>query len=203
MPDVTITRDGLVIDDQPTVLLAGQLHYFRFPKAEWRDQLLKARAGGLNTIDTVIPWNLHEPVPGSFVFADEADLPGYLDLCHELGLYAIVRPGPYICAEWENGGLPAWLTSEPGIELRVDDPAFLEATLRWFDTLFPILVTRQATCGGPIILCQIENEHWASGRYGHDAHQQTLARAAIERGIDVPQYTCMGATRDWPEFRAS
>ena len=189
------------MDGRPTPLLAGQLHYFRFPKAEWRDLLFKARAGGLNTIDTVIPWNLHEPAAGAFDFAEEADLPAYLDLCHELGLYAIVRPGPYICAEWENGGFPAWLTAQPDVELRADNPAFLAATLRWFDALFPMLAERQITRGGPIILCQIENEHWASGRYGHDAHQETLVRAAIERGIDVPLYTCMGAMHDWPEFR--
>src|SRR6266545_2541854 len=201
MPQVTVAREGIFIDGQPFTLLAGQLHYFRFPKAEWRDQLLKAKAGGLNTIDTVIPWNLHEPAEGRFDFAEEADLPHYLDLCAELGLLAIVRPGPYICAEWENGGFPAWLTAKPGLELRVDNPVFLEHTLRWFDTLLPLLAARQATRGGPVILCQIENEHWASGRYGHDAHQDTLARAASERGIDVPQYTCMGARRDWAEFR--
>jgi hypothetical protein len=201
MPTVTVTRTGLNIDDRPFPLLAGQLHYFRYPKAEWRDQLLKARAGGLNTIDTVIAWNIHEPVAGQFDFAEEADLPAYLDLCAELGLYAIVRPGPYICAEWENGGFPAWLTAMPGMQLRVDHPLFLKHTLRWFDTLFPLLAARQAGDGGPIILCQIENEHWASGRYGHDAHQDTLARAAIERGMHVPQYTCMGASRDWAEFR--
>jgi hypothetical protein len=198
---IALTRDGLTVDNQPLFLLAGQLHYFRYPRAEWRDLLRKARAGGLNTIDTVIPWNLHEPTEGQFNFTEEADLAAYLDLCAELGLYAIVRPGPYICAEWENGGFPAWLTAKPGVELRVDNPIFLEHTLRWFDTLFPLLVERQATRGGPIILCQIENEHWASGRYGHDMHQATLAQAAIERGMVLPQYTCMGATRDWPEFR--
>ncbi|HEU5098564.1 MAG TPA: beta-galactosidase [Roseiflexaceae bacterium] len=199
--EVTITRQGIHIDGRPFILLAGQLHYFRYPKAEWRDLLLKARAGGLNTVDTVIPWNLHEPAEGQFDFDEEADLAAYLDLCAELGLYAIVRPGPYICAEWENGGFPAWLTAKPGLQLRVDDQLFLEHTLRWFDTLFPLLAGRQASAGGPIILCQIENEHWASGRYGHDLHQATLARAAIERGMHVPQYTCMGATRDWAEFR--
>ena len=104
------TRDGLLLDGRPFPLLAGQLHYFRWPRAEWRELLLKARAGGLNTIDTVIPWNLHEPEEGVFNFDSYADLPGYLDLIAELGLHAIARPAPYICAEWENGGFPAWLT---------------------------------------------------------------------------------------------
>lgn len=198
---VTLDRDGLAIDGQPLYLLAGQIHYFRYPRAEWREVLLEAKAGGINTVDTVIPWNLHEPHEGQFDFAEEADLAGFLDLCAELGLWAIVRPGPYICAEWENGGFPAWLTMREGIELRVDNPIFLEPTLGWFDTLFGILTPRQATHGGPIILCQIENEHWASGRYGHDMHQQTLADAAIARGMHVPQYTCMGATAGYAEFR--
>ena len=199
---VTVTRDGIAIDGQPLYLLSGCVHYFRYPRAEWRPLLEQARWAGLNTIDTVIPWNFHEPTPGSFNFADEADLAAYLDLCAELGLYAIVRPGPYICAEWENGGMPAWLSGRDGLRMRVDDAEFLAATLRWFDTLLPIIAQRQLTNGGgTVILCQVENEHWASGVYGSDMHQQTLARAAEERGITVPQYTCMGAMLGRPEFR--
>ena len=196
----TITRDGLFINSQPVYLLSGVIHYFRWPQGEWRDILLKAKAGGLNTIDTVIPWNLHEPEPGVFNFADEADLPAYLDLIHELGMYAIVRPGPYICAEWENGGFPAWLTAQ-NFKLRTDDPIFLAAVQRWFDRLLPIFVERQIDRGGPIILCQIENEHWASGVYGHDAHQATLAQMQHDAGLTVPFYTCMGGLDGYPEFR--
>jgi beta-galactosidase len=201
MPTVSVTRDGLVIDGELVYLLSGCLHYFRFPREEWGRQLDLAAWAGLNTIDFVIPWNRHEPSPGVFDFADEADLGAFIDLCGERGFYVIVRPGPYICAEWENGGMPAWLTAQEGVRLRVDDPRYLEALLRWFDALMPILAPRQISRGGPIVLCQIENEHWASGVYGHDRHQLTLADAAIERGIDVPQYTCMGAMPEWPEFR--
>jgi beta-galactosidase len=199
---VAVTREGILLDGQPFYLLSGCVHYFRYPQAEWRPLLEQARWAGLNTIDTVIPWNRHEPTPGTFDFSAEADIGAYLDLCAELGLYAIVRPGPYICAEWENGGIPAWLSGRSDVQLRVDDPAFLEATLRWFDTLLPILAQRQITNGGgTVILCQIENEHWASGVYGSDLHQTTMARAAEERGIEVPQYTCMGAMPGRPEFR--
>uniref|UniRef100_UPI00257B6232 beta-galactosidase n=1 Tax=Chloroflexus sp. TaxID=1904827 RepID=UPI00257B6232 len=198
---VRVHRNGIELDGKPFYLLSGCVHYFRWPRAEWRPLLEQARWAGLNTIDTVIPWNRHEPQPGVFDFTEEADLGAFLDLCHELGLKAIVRPGPYICAEWENGGLPAWLTASGDMRLRSDDPAFRDAVLRWFDTLMPILVPRQYPHGGPIILCQIENEHWASGVYGADTHQQTLAQAALERGIVVPQYTCVGAMPGYPEFR--
>lgn len=201
MGSVEVRREGVWIDGKPLYLLAGCLHYFRYPCAEWRSLLAQACAAGLNTIDTVIPWNRHEPEPGVFDFGAEADLGAFLDLCAELGLYAIVRPGPYICAEWENGGIPAWLTAKADGHLRTDDPGYLQPLRAWFDTLLPIIVPRQYTHGGAVILCQIENEHWASGHYGSDFHQATLAQAAIERGVDVPQYTCMGATRDWPEFR--
>ncbi|MBP7687233.1 MAG: beta-galactosidase [Thermoflexales bacterium] len=196
----TLSRDGLLINDRPFYILSGVVHYFRWPKAEWRDLLMTAKAGGLNTVDTVIPWNLHEPRPGEFNFDDYADLPAYLDLVHELGLYAIVRPGPYICAEWENGGFPAWLTAQD-VKLRVDDPIVLPALKRWFDRLLPIFESRQIDVGGPIILCQIENEYWASGTFGHDAHQQTLAQLQHDGGIRVPMYTCMGAIEGYPEFR--
>ena len=201
MTHVACTRDGIALDGRPFYLLAGQVHYFRYPQAEWRSLLLSARAAGLNTIDFVIPWNLHEPQEGHNDFSDMTDLPAFMDLCHDLGLKIIARPGPYICAEWENGGIPNWLAAKPGIAYRLDNPAFLDATLRWFDTLIPLLADRQADRGGPIILVQIENEHWASGVYGHDGHQATLAQALNERGITVPLYTCMGAMPGVAEFR--
>ncbi len=197
---VAVDRLGLTVAGKRLYLLSGQIHYFRWPRAEWRRLLVGAKAGGLNTVDTVIPWNLHEPEPGVFYFQDEADLPAWLDLCHELGLYAIVRPGPYICAEWENGGFPAWLTGRGG-RLRTDDPDFLEAVGEWFDVLIPLLAARQIDRGGPILLTQIENEHWASGVYGHDDHQATLARMLSNRGISVPFYTCMGPMNGVAEFR--
>lgn len=188
-PAVMLDRDGLRLGGAPFYLLAGCVHYFRWPRAEWRPLLEQARWAGLNTIDTVIPWNRHEPQPGQFDFADEADLGAFLDLCHELGLKAIVRPGPYICAEWENGGLPAWLTATPGTRLRVDDERYMDAIGRWFDLLMAIIAPRQHP-HGPVILCQIENEHWASGVYAHDGHQQSLAAAAssADHGAAVHLY---------------
>lgn len=201
MTQIACTRNGIALDGQPLYLLAGQVHYFRYPRAEWRSLLLNTRAAGLNTIDLVIPWNLHEPAAGQLNFDDLADLPGFIDLCGELGFKVMARPGPYICAEWENGGLPGWLAALPAIAYRLDNPAFLSATLRWFDILIPLLAARQADRGGPIILVQIENEHWASGVYGHDAHQATLAQALRARGVTVPLYTCMGAMPGVAEFR--
>ena len=91
--------------------------------------------------------------------------------------------------------------AEDGLPLRTTDPAFVEPTLRWFDRLIPLLAERQIDRGGPIILVQVENEHWASGVYGHDAYQEQQAAAMQARGVTVPFYTCMGAGRPWPEFR--
>ena len=99
MSNVACTRDGMAIDGRPLYMLAGQIHYFRYPRAEWRDILSQVKAAELNTVDTVIPWNLHEPAPGQFDFDDLADLPAFIDQCAELGLYFIAQPGPYICAD--------------------------------------------------------------------------------------------------------
>lgn len=197
----SITREGVCIDGKPFVLLSGCVHYFRWPKGEWRALLEQAKWAGLNTIDTVIPWNRHEPLPGQFDFAEEADLGAFLDLCGALGLYAIVRPGPYICAEWENGGLPAWLTADGDIRLRTDDPRYTAPLRRWYEALMPIITARQVQHGGPVLLCQIENEHLSSGVYGADPHQGSLAAMAEAFGVQVPQYTCVGPMRGYPEFR--
>src|SRR5262249_51997282 len=141
-----------------------------------------------DTVETYVPWNLHEPSPGRFDFDGIADLEAFLRAAGEAGLRAIVRPGPYICAEWENGGLPSWL---PG-PIRCSGPRFLEPVDRLFDELTPRIARHQVTRGGNVFMVQVENEY---GSYGNDAaYLRHLADGMRRRGIDVPLFTSDGAT---------
>ncbi|HWG26397.1 beta-galactosidase family protein, partial [Actinospica sp.] len=176
----------------PKPILSGAIHYFRVQPQQWRERLTLLRAMGLDTIETYVPWNLHEPRPGVYDFSGLADLEGFLRTAADCGLRAIVRPGPYICAEWENGGLPAWLRAEAEIPLRCADPRYLAPVDAWFDELIPRLAAHQATRGGNVIMVQVENEY---GSYGSDAaYLRHLADGLVRRGIDVPLITSDGPT---------
>ncbi|MBS2537428.1 beta-galactosidase [Catenulispora sp. NF23] len=187
MAVLDITDDGFALDGQPFRIIAGGLHYFRVHPAQWSDRLRKARLMGLNAIDTYVPWNLHERRRGTFDFSGILDLAAFLDQAAAEGLHVLLRPGPYICGEWEGGGLPSWLLAEPGLALRSTDPAFLEAVEAYLDALLPIVLPRLGTRGGPIIAVQVENEY---GAYGSDtAYMERLYEALTSRGIDVPLFT--------------
>lgn len=160
-----IQGEAFLLDGKPFRLLSGAMHYFRIPREYWRDRLLKLRECGLNTVETYVAWNAHEPTEGKFCFDGMLDLGAFLDTAAELGLYAIVRPGPYICAEWEGGGLPAWLLTVSGLRIRCDNAPYLEKVQHFFERLFPILVPRLCTRGGNILMLQVENEY---GSYGND-----------------------------------
>ena len=173
-----------LLDGEPFRILSGALHYFRVHPAQWADRIRKARQMGLNTIETYVAWNAHAPTPTSFRLDDGLDLGRFLDLVAAEGMYAIVRPGPYICAEWTNGGLPGWLLADAGAGVRSNDPAFLTAVAGYLAALAPVLVPRQADQGGPVILVQAENEY---GAYGSD---KDYLRAIVKHlrgiGITVP-----------------
>ncbi|MFI6292061.1 beta-galactosidase family protein [Nonomuraea sp. NPDC050790] len=169
-------------------VLSGAMHYFRTLPEQWPDRLGKLRAMGVDTVETYVPWNLHEPRPGHFDFTGLADMEGFFLAAGRAGLKVIVRPGPYICAEWENGGLPAWL---PG-PYRCHDPRFLEPVDRFFDELVPRIAAHQVTRGGNVVMVQVENEY---GSYGADpVYLRHLADGLVRRGIDVPLFTSDGAT---------
>ncbi|MGW6912898.1 glycoside hydrolase family 35 protein [Kitasatospora sp. NPDC054939] len=173
-------------------ILAGSLHYFRVHPEQWQDRLRRIAALGLNTVDTYVPWNFHEPRRGEIGFDGRRDLPRFLQLAQESGLDVIVRPGPYICAEWDNGGLPAWLTGRPGMRVRTSHPDFLDETARWFDTLIPLVAARQWAHGGPVVAVQIENEY---GSYGDDhTYLRWLCDALLDRGIGELLFTADGPT---------
>jgi beta-galactosidase len=188
----TYQGDQFLLDGEPFRLLSGAMHYFRVPPAAWDDRLAKARAMGLNTVETYVPWNLHEPRPGAFDFTGNLDLVRYIERAREHDLRVLVRPGPFICAEWDFGGLPAWLLKDPAMRLRCNHTPYLDAVWRYFDALLPRLVPLQCTQGGPILAMQVENEY---GSYGNDqAYLRALEAGMRARGIDVLLYTSDGPT---------
>ncbi|MBV7697934.1 beta-galactosidase [Streptomyces sp. TRM70350] len=189
MPALTTTSDGFLLHGEPFRIISGAMHYFRVHPGQWADRLRKARLMGLNTVETYVPWNLHQPHPdGPFVLDGILDLPHYLNLARAEGLHVLLRPGPFICAEWDGGGLPAWLTADPGIRLRSSDPRFTDAVDRYLDQLLPPLLPHMAASGGPVIAVQVENE---LGAYGEDtAYLKHLHHSLRSRGVEELLFTC-------------
>lgn len=186
-PHGTFLRGG-----QPHRVLAGSLHYFRVRPEQWADRLERVAAMGLNTVDTYVPWNFHQPRRGQPRFDGPRDIERFIALAQDTGLDVIVRPGPYICAEWDNGGLPAWLTGTPGMRLRSSYRPFLDEVARWFDEAIPRIAALQAGRGGPVVAVQVENEY---GSYGDDHDYVAWVRdALVERGITELLYTADGPT---------
>jgi beta-galactosidase len=176
----------------PHQILSGSLHYFRVHPDLWRDRLRRLADLGLNTVDTYVPWNFHQPREHQPPrFDGWHDVAAFLRLAADEGLDAIVRPGPYICAEWSNGGLPSWLTGRE-VTLRSSDPAFTGPVGHWFDELIPRLAELQAAAGGPVVAVQVENEF---GSYGDDrAYLEWTRDALTGRGIRELLFTADGPT---------
>ncbi|MGW0363718.1 glycoside hydrolase family 35 protein [Streptomyces sp. NPDC002990] len=189
---LTHDQDGFRRAERPHRIVSGALHYFRVHPDLWEDRLKRLRALGANTVDTYVPWNFHETAPGQADFTGWRDLGRFLRIAQGLGLDAIVRPGPYICAEWDLGGLPARLLAVDGLYLRCSDPRFEAEVDGWFDLVVPELLPLLASRGGPVVAVQIENEY---GSYGDDAsYRAHVERALVERGVD-----CLLFTADGPE----
>ena len=193
MPTFDIGPEHFELDGERMQVVSGALHYFRVHPDQWADRIRKARLMGLNTIETYVPWNFHAPEPDEFDLTGRRDLGRFLDLVAAEGLHAIVRPGPYICAEWDGGGLPAWLLADDAVGVRRHEPRFLDAIGKYYASLLPLVAERQVTHGGPVLMVQVENEY---GAYGDDPlpERQRYLRALVdlvrEQGIDVPLFTC-------------
>jgi beta-galactosidase len=201
----TVAGGQFLMDGKPYQIIAGEMHYPRVPREYWRDRFRKARAMGLNTITTYVFWNLHEPQPGVFDFSGQNDVAEYIREAQQEGLNVILRPGPYVCAEWELGGYPSWLLKDRGVVLRSDEPKYTEAVERWFARLGKELSPLLLRNGGPIIAVQVENEY---GSFGNDhAYMGSVAHALEKSGLapDV-RYTADGADEiprgSLPEFPA-
>lgn len=183
-------KDNFYLDGKPFRVISGSIHYFRVVPEYWRDRMEKLKAMGCNTVETYIAWNVHEPQKGKFDFQGRNNLVRFVKTAQELGLYVILRPSPYICAEWELGGLPAWLLAEDGMRLRAYHEPFLKHVREYYDKLFPLITPLQVTQEGPVILMQVENEY---GYYGDDTqYMETIRDMMLERGVTVPLITSDG-----------
>ncbi len=158
-PRLTAGTGRFLLDGQALQILSGEMHYPRIPREYWRDRFRKARAMGLNTISTYVFWNLHEASPGQYDFTGQRDVAAFIRTAADEGLHVIVRPGPYVCAEWDLGGYPAWLLADPALVLRSTDARFTKAAERWIARLGQELAPLLSNRGGPVIAVQVENEY--------------------------------------------
>jgi beta-galactosidase len=163
----TTEGDHFTLDGKPFKVLSGELHYARIPREYWHARLKMAKAMGLNTIATYVFWNVHEPRPGNYEFTGQYDVAAFVRAAQEEGLYVILRSGPYACAEWDLGGLPAWLlaNSKSAQAIRTNDPAFMVPAERWITRLSKEVLPLQIGRGGPVLMTQMENEY---GQFGDD-----------------------------------
>ena len=184
--------DGqFLLDGKPFVIKAAEIHYLRIPHQYWEHRIKMCKALGMNTMCAYVFWNIHEQRPGQYDFTGDRDLARFVSLCQKHGMWVIVRPGPYSCAEWEMGGIPWWLLKEKGIQLRSADPKFLEPALRFERRVAEELAPYRLENGGNIIMVQVENEF---GSYGTDkAYLSALRDAFHEIGWkNTPLFQC-----DW------
>ncbi|XP_028006743.2 beta-galactosidase-1-like protein isoform X2 [Eptesicus fuscus] len=184
--------DRFLLDGAPFRYVSGSLHYFRVPRVLWADRLFKMQMSGLNAVQLYVPWNYHEPEPGVYNFNGSRDLIAFLKEASVANLLVILRPGPYICAEWEMGGLPAWLLRKPNIHLRTSDPDFLAAVDSWFKVLLPKIHPWLYHNGGNIISIQVENEYgsYRACDFDYMKHLAGLFRALL--GEEILLFTTDG-----------
>jgi beta-galactosidase len=189
---VNLFADGIYIEGKPRIILCSSVFYFRIPRDEWRDRLEKVKAAGYNCIDIYFPWNYHEAEEGKWEFEDEKDVEAYLALATELGLWVIARPGPYICSEWDMGGLPAYLLAKEGLILREYNEPYLKFVKKWYERIMPLIVKYQLGKQGTVIAVQIENELDFYDCRQTELYIGKLRDYALEAGVIVPLVVCAG-----------
>lgn len=176
-----------LMDGKPINIYSGAMHYFRILPEYWEDRLTKLKLAGFNTVETYVCWNLHEPKPGEFCFEGMLDIERFVKTAERVGLYCIVRPGPYICAEWDFGGLPAWLLKDKNMQIRCNYPDYTACVERFYRELLSRLAPLQMTKGGNIIAMQVENEY---GSYGNDKEYLAFIEKLMrDCGIDCELFT--------------
>lgn len=181
---------GFLINGQRVFIASAGMEYARVPRAFWKDRLMRFKRAGFNCVESYTFWNFHEPHSGQFDFSGDRDLDAFLKLEKSLGLYAILRVGPYYCAEWDSGGYPVWLRFIPNLEVRTDNAPFEKYVTRYWGHLMPIVAKNQINRGGNVILVQLENEH--SHGWGTDGldnpYFRYLQSTALADGLEVPYF---------------
>jgi len=189
-----------LLDGQRFQIRCGEVHAARVPREYWRHRLQMVKAMGLNTVCAYLFWNMQEPLPGQFVWTGQADIAEFCRIAQQEGLWVILRPGPYACAEWEMGGFPWWLLKDDDIKLRTRDPRYIAAAQQYLKEVGRVLAPLQVTHGGPILMVQVENEY---GFYGKDAqYMGVLRQSLIDAGFDVPLFDCDPAQHLRDGYRA-
>lgn len=192
--DFRIQGKEFLLNGEPIKLISGAVHYFRNMKCTWRDIFKKMKSMGLNCVETYCAWNMHEKKMDEFDFSDNLDISEFIKIAGEEGLLAIVRPGPYICAEWEFGGLPWWLQTLEDMEIRCQNKTYMERFEKYLSKMFDEIRPHLITNGGNIIMLQCENEY---GYYGDDKeYLKKLYEIYRKYGIDVPLFTSDGTGED-------
>ena len=188
-PFIDFDSSGFLVRGKRCFLVSAGIEYARVPHELWKDRLMRLKRAGFNCIEIYTFWNFHEPREGVFDFSGDHDLEAFLRLAGKMGLYAIVRVGPYYCAEWDNGGYPLWLRFKPGLKVREDNAVFEKYTDRFFDRLLPIVCRQQINHGGPVILVQLENEHTLGwGTAMPNGYFRHLRAKALSLGLEVPYF---------------
>ncbi|RXK83983.1 beta-galactosidase [Filimonas effusa] len=184
----TLGDSVFLLNGKPFQVISGEIHYPRVPREAWRQRLQMAKAMGLNTIGTYVFWNVHEPEKDKFSFSGNDDIAAFVKMAQEEGLWVILRPSPYVCAEWEFGGYPYWLQNEKGLIVRSKEKQYLAEYKKYILELGRQLAPLQVNKGGNILMIQVENEY---GSYGSDKEYLAINRDMfIEAGFDGMLYTC-------------
>lgn len=189
----TLGKTEFLLDGKPLQIISGEIHPARIPQEYWRHRIQMVKAMGCNTIAAYFFWNYHETTEGVFDFkTGNKDVAKFIRICQEEGMWVLFRPGPYVCAEWDFGGLPPYLLKIPDIKIRCMDSRYMLAATRYIDKMAKEIVSLQCTNGGPILMVQVENEY---GSFGNDKeYMEALKKAWIKNGIKVPFYTSDGPT---------
>lgn len=189
----SLSKSDFLLDGHPLQIISGEMHPARIPKIYWRHRIQMAKAMGCNTIAVYVFWNYHEQQPGKFDFKSEnRNIAEFINICQQEGMWVLLRPGPYVCAEWDFGGLPPYLLQTLDIKIRCSDQRYMAAVTRYVKNISTEIKPLLCTNGGPIIMVQVENEY---GSYGNDkTYLENLKQLWVSNGINVPFYTADGPT---------